>query len=200
VPFYAGVYHLPAPYLHGSHWEFDLDTAFWPYELLQNYARLMYSHIIPEIKAEQVRIEGAAIAKQPDIEARALGLYQQDVRSAREYLTAYSNEAALQTLDDWKALAGRMIVTYRNGNYNDDTNRTISNVGYPDWYYEYARYQYGPRVYDVERLDAIPGVEYVGETVSVTGDPVTYIARYQTSSSQKSGSIFPGVGHLFLEQ
>lgn len=200
VPFYAGVYHLPAPYLHGSHWEFDLDTAFWPYELLQNYARLMYSHIIPEIKAEQVRIEGAAIAKQPEIEARALGLYQQDVRSAREYLTAYSNEAALQTLDDWKALAGRMIVTYRNGNYNDVTNRTISNVGYPDWYYEYARYQYGPRVYDVERLDAIPGVEYVGETVSVTGDPVTYIARYQTSSSQKPGSIFPGVGHLFLEQ
>lgn len=197
VPFYAGVYHLPAPYLHGSHWEFDLNTAFWPFELLQNYARLMYLYMIPEIKAEQERIEGAAIAQQPEVEAYALELYQQDERSAREYLTTYSNEAALQTLEDWRALAGRMVVTFRNGNFNDVANRSISNIGYPDWYYEDARYQYGPRVYDVKTLNTIPGVEYVGETVNITGDPVAYIARHQTASSQQCNSIFSGIPQLF---
>ena len=180
VPFYAGVYRLPAPYLHGSHWEFDLNTAFWPYELLQNWARLMYCHIAPEIKAEQERIEGAAIAKQPEIEAQAIELYKTDEKSAREFLTAYTNETAMNALSDWKSLMGRMIVTYRNGNYNDVQNKTIDNVGYPDWWYEYARYQYGPRVYDVEGLNKTSGVRYTGEIANTTGDPISYIQEYQT--------------------
>lgn len=180
LPFYAGVYHLPAPYLHGSHWEFDLDTAFWPYELMQNWARLMYSNIAPHIRAEQERIEGAAIEKQPEIEAEALRLYQTSDRSAREFLTAYTNETAMNALKDWKGLMGRMIVSYRNGNYNDVENQTITNIGYPDWWYEYARYQYGPRVYDMEGLQEIPGVRYVGEEATVTGDPLSYIRTHQT--------------------
>ncbi|HOL41802.1 MAG TPA: peptidase U34, partial [Methanospirillum sp.] len=73
-----------------------------------------------------------------------------------------------------------MIVTYRNGNYNDVENKTITNIGYPDWWYEYARYQYGPRVYDIEGLNAIPDVKYVGEEVNITGDPIAYIQTYQT--------------------
>jgi dipeptidase len=180
VPFYAGIFRLPLPYLHGSHWEFDLNTAFWPYELLQNYARLMYSYISPEIRAEQQRIEGAAIARQPGIEAQALELYHSDPVSAREFLTAYTNETAINALQDWKSLMGRMIVTYRNGNYNDVQNRSISNIGYPDWWYESAEYQYGPRVYDVEGLRQVPGVRFVGEIVNTTGDPVTYIREHQT--------------------
>nr|WP_319539116.1 C69 family dipeptidase [uncultured Methanospirillum sp.] len=180
VPFYAGIYHLPLPYVHGSHWEFDLNTAFWPYELLQNYARLMYSYISPEIKAEQERIEGAAIAKQSDIEAEALERYKVNERSSREYLTAYTNETAMNALHDWKALMGRMIVTYRNGNYNDVQNHTISNIGYTAWWNEYARYQYGPRVYDMEGLNETPGVRYVGKVANITGNPVTYIRDHQT--------------------
>jgi dipeptidase len=180
VPFYAGVYHLPIPYLHGSHWEFDLNTAFWPYELLQNYARLMYSTMTPDIQAEQKRIEGAAIANQTEIEAKALELYQTSEPSAREFLTAYTNETAMNALSDWKALMGRMIVTYRNGNFNDVQNRSITNIGYPDWWYEYARYQYGPRIYDVQGLHETPGVRYVGEEVNTTGDPLSYIRSHQT--------------------
>lgn len=179
VPIYAGIYLLPIPYIHGSHWEFDLKTAFWPFELLQNYARLMYSHISPEIKAEQQRIEEAAIARQPEIETEALRLYNSNITSAREYLTAYTNETAMNMLDDWISLMGRIIVTYRNGNYNDGENKTISNIGYPDWWYEDAEYQYGPRVYDMQGLSEIPGVRYTGETVNVTGDPISYIRENQ---------------------
>lgn len=180
VPFYAGVYHLPKPYLHGSHWEFDLNTAFWPYELLQNWARLMYSNIAPEIKAEQERIEGAAIARQPEIEAKARELYASDEQEARQYLTEYTNETAMNALHDWIALMGRMIVTYRNGNYNDVQNRSITNIGYPAWWYESSGYQYGPRVYDIEGLKEIPGVRYTGEVANITGDPIEYIREYQT--------------------
>ncbi len=180
VPFYAGITHLPRQYLHGSHWEFDLNTAFWPYEILQNWARLMYNQIAPEIKAEQDRIEGVAIAMQPVIEAEAEKRYTVSEESARQYLTDYSNEAANRTLNDWIALMSRVIVTYRNGNYNDVQNRTISNIGYPSWWNEYAQYQYGPRVYDMKSLRDISGVKYVDKVANITGDPISYIRDYQT--------------------
>ena len=180
VPFYAGIYHLPRPYLHGSHWEFDLNAAFWPYELLQNWARLMYSNIAPEIRAEQERIEGAAIARQPEIEAKAHELYVSGEDEARMFLTEYTNETAMNALNDWIALMGRMIVTYRNGNFNDVQNRSITNIGYPAWWYESSGYQYGPRVYDMKSLKEIPGVRYTGEVANITGDPVRYIRDYQT--------------------
>ncbi|PKL60240.1 MAG: peptidase U34 [Methanomicrobiales archaeon HGW-Methanomicrobiales-4] len=179
VPFYAGIYMMPTPYLHGSHWSFDLNTAFWPFELLQNWARFMYDHISPEIKAEQMRLEGEMIARQPKIEARAVDLYNTNVSAARLYLTEYSDKTAQETLNSWINLTGKIIVTYRNGNYNDVQNKSISNIGYPDWWYDLANYQYGPRVYDLEGLRSIPNVSYTGKIANITGDPITYIRQNQ---------------------
>ncbi len=52
----------------------------------------------------------------------------------------------------------------------------------------------------MERLNRMPGGVYVGETVTVKGDPVAYIARYQTESSRRSPLIFPGIGDLFPKE
>ncbi|NLV27795.1 MAG: peptidase U34 [Methanomicrobiales archaeon] len=179
VPFYAGIYRLPTPYLHGSHWDFNLNTAFWPFELLQNWARFMYSNISPIIKEEQSRLEGAALARQPEIEAKALELYKQNVTEARMLLTSYTNQTAIDTINSWMDLTKNVIVTYRNGNYNDVQNKSIKNIGYPEWWYENSGYQYGPRVYDIQGLTSIPNVKYTGKVANVTGDPIMYIREYQ---------------------
>jgi hypothetical protein len=173
---------LPAPYLNGSHWELDFDTAFWPFEMVQNWARLMYVEMIPVIKAEQSRLEGKALLRQADIEQQALELHKKDEIAAREFLTEYTNATAMDNLESWKALFERLVVTYRNGQYNDVQNKTITNIGYPDWWLEYAEYQYGPRVYDVQSLREIPGVKYTGETVNLTPseNPIDYIRENQT--------------------
>jgi dipeptidase len=182
APFYAGITRLPAPYLDGSHWDLDMDTAFWPFEIVQNWARLMYVQMIPIIKAEQVRLEGGALSRQTDIERQAMDLYKKDELLAREFLTNYTNATAMENLESWKMLFERLVVTYRNGQYNDVQNKTITNIGYPDWWLEYAEYQYGPRVYDVQSLRGIPGVKYTGKTVNLTSseDPIAYIRENQT--------------------
>ncbi len=180
VPFYAGITGLPDPYTEGSHWTFDMTTSFWPFELVQNWERFMYDKISPDVKAEQNRLETAALARQDVIEEQALALYKTNESAAREFLTAYSNQTAMDVIADWNELAGRIVVTYRNGNYNDIRNKTISNIGYPDWWYQLAGYQYGPRVYDLAALHEIPGVKYTGSVANITGDPIEYIRKYQT--------------------
>ncbi len=63
-------------------------------------------------------------------------------------------------------------------------NKTIENIGYPEWWLEYSGYQYGPRVYDLESLHRIPDVKYAGKTVNVTsGDMIGYIREHQTGNS-----------------
>jgi dipeptidase len=181
APFYAGITELPAPYQSGSHWDLDMDTAFWPFEMVQNWARLMYGEMIPHIKAEQARLEGAALLRQIDIERQALDLYRQDELATRIFLTEYTNTTSMENLESWRKLFEKLVVTYRNGQYNNIQNKTITNIGYPDWWLEYARYQYGPRVYDLESLQSIPEVQYTGETANVTsGDIIEYIREYQT--------------------
>ncbi|MCK9565679.1 MAG: C69 family dipeptidase [Methanothrix sp.] len=181
APFYAGITRLPAPYLNGSHWDLDYDTAFWPFEIVQNWARLMYVEMIPTIKAEQVRLEGSALARQVDIEQQAMDMYKKDELLACEFLTNYTNATATENLESWKMLFEKLVVTYRNGQYNDVQNKTITNIGYSDSWLENAEYQYGPRVYDIQSLRKIPGVKYSGETVNVTSlDPIAYIRDSQT--------------------
>lgn len=181
APFYAGILGIPAAYQNGSHWDFDMNVAFWPFEMVENWARLMYSEMIPSIKAEQTRLEGTALSRQPEIEAQALDLYEKNETAARLFLTNYTNSTSMENLKSWTELLERLIVTYRNGQYNDIENKTVSNIGYPDWWLEDNGYQYGPRVYDVESLQEIPDVHYVGETVNVTsGDMIEYIRENQS--------------------
>jgi dipeptidase len=181
APFYSGITQIPDAYQKESHWDFDMNTAFWPFEIVQNWARLMYSEMYPSIQAEQDRLEGAALSRQADIEQHALDLYQKDESASRAFLTDYTNATSMENIDAWKRLFERLVVTYRNGQYNDIQNKTISNIGYPDWWLENSSYQYGPRVYDIESLQEVPGVRYVGEIMNVTsGNSVEFIRQNQT--------------------
>ena len=79
-----------------------MNAAFWPYEMVQNWARLMYAEMNPTIKAEQSRLEGAALSRQSDIEKKALDLYEKNVTSARVFLTEYTNSTATKNMESWK--------------------------------------------------------------------------------------------------
>jgi dipeptidase len=181
APFYAGILGIPAAYQNGSHWEFDMNVAFWPFEMVQNWARLMYSEMIPSIKAEQARLEGAAVSRQSKIEAEAIERQTKNVTDARQFLTEYTNKTSMENLESWRRLLETLIVTYRNGQYNDIENKTISNIGYPDWWLENSGYQYGPRVYDLKSLQEIPNVLLANKTINVTlGNMIEYIRKNQT--------------------
>ena len=90
--------------------------------------------------------------------------------AARSYLTKYSQENAEQVVKDWWNLSDALIVGYSNGMMWDPVQKTDSLSGYPDWWYNASGYQYGPRVYDVNRLRQVSGLYYQNQTIHASSD------------------------------
>jgi dipeptidase len=118
VPFYAGITRLPQAYKTGVRTQFDWNSAFWVYELVGSWAQLNYVNMIKEIKAEQLRIESAELARQAVIDEEAWHLYRQDPSLAREFLTTYCIDNAKEALADWRELAASLITRYSFGTAN----------------------------------------------------------------------------------
>ena len=76
-------------------------------------------------------LEGKFLARQKDIEDKALALSKISKRDAIEFLNNYSVEMADITIKRWKKLGEHLIQKYIDGVVKDEFNKPI-NVGYPE--------------------------------------------------------------------
>ena len=122
------------------------------------------------------------VSEQTSVEEEALRLFSEEGKNAcRNYLTEYTVETGDDLVSSWWGLADGLMVSFANGGIYDPVNGTTTYPGYPDWWYQEAGYQYGPRIYDVEALDSIVDVVYTNETVYVQpGTETEYIRTNQT--------------------
>ena len=51
-----------------------MDSAWWVFNFVSNYAYLKYSHMVPEIRAVQKDVESNLLALQPAVEKTAVEL------------------------------------------------------------------------------------------------------------------------------
>jgi hypothetical protein len=144
----------------------------------------------PDIRAQQQAIEQRELAAQPDIEKKAIGvLNTAGVAAAGRYLTDYSTSNSISTVSAWWKFSDMLVATYSNQVITDLSTGATRTPGYPDWWLEETGYQYGPRVYDYEGLQKVPGLAYTNETVSTTpGNEVNYIRK--TRQKPISGTSF----------
>jgi dipeptidase len=131
VPFYCCTESLPKSWTGGSNRKFSLDSAWWVFNLVTNYAYLKWSMIAPEIQACQRDLESNFLALQPAVEKTALELYKTSPNLMTRYLTDYSTMHAEQTVARWRELAEHLIVKYNDG-YVRDINNQLPEVGYPE--------------------------------------------------------------------
>ena len=181
MPIRAGVSSIPEEFSYGNRSVFDRNSAWWAFNFVTNWASLRYDSMIEEIQIEQRRIEAEELSNQAAIDQQALELLEKEgINESCEFLTDNCTENALSVLDDWWALADRLIVKYSNGMINDFENETTILGGYPNWWLNETGYQYGPRIYEVEELRQLDGVVYVNETVQTDpGTELEYIREYQ---------------------
>jgi len=131
VPFYNCVDALPKCFTTGSNRKFTLDSAWWTFNLVSNYAYLKWSMMVPEIQACQKDLETNFLALQPAVEKTALELSKTSPNLMVRYLTDYSTMHAEQTVARWRELAEHLIVKYNDG-YVRDVNGQYPEVGYPE--------------------------------------------------------------------
>lgn len=115
VPFYIGINELPQSYTIGHHMEFGREYAWWAFSFVNNWAHLVYSYMIEDIREEQERLENVEFNTLPESDKKALGLYEQNMASAKEFMTKFCIENADKVVADWWKLADQLIVKYNDG-------------------------------------------------------------------------------------
>jgi dipeptidase len=131
VPLYCCIDAAPKSYVTGSNRKFTLDSAWWTFNMVTNYAYLKWNMMCPEIQACQKDLETNFLALQPAVEKTALELCKTSPNLATRYLTDYSVMHAEQTVARWRELLEHLIVKYNDG-YVRDVNGQYPEVGYPE--------------------------------------------------------------------
>ena len=151
-----------------------------------------------DIRAQQQRIEQKELASQPAIESKALSILAKDGdAAAKKYLTDYSTTNSNDNVNAWWQFSDSLVIKYSNQIVTDAVNGTISNPGYPDWWLNETRYQYGPRVYNYEGLQQVPGISYVNQTAYTTpGNELNYIIQTQQPSGAGGHPLVPGLDNF----
>ncbi len=150
MPLYLGMNEVPPSLAGGSMLEFDWDSAFWVFNLVNNYAYGLYSFIIEDIKEVQKEVENRSHTMTDAIDIAAKALYETDKETMIEYLTDFSVNNAEYTVDRWRDLGHYIFVKY-NDRYKRSTFEVSGwpeGVGYPKDYLERA-VEERPGYYDV---------------------------------------------------
>jgi hypothetical protein len=151
-----------------------------------------------DIRAQQQQIEQKELGSQPAVESKALAILASDGdAAARKYLTDYSTTNAHNNVNAWWQFSDSLVARYSNQIVTNLTTGSSQTPGYPDWWLNDTRYQYGPRVYNYEGLQQVPGLTYVNQTVYTTpGNELNYIIETQQAPSTAGHLLVSGFDNI----
>lgn len=134
MPLYNSMVNPPKSIKVGSIANFTMESMFWVFNLVANYAYPRYSLMIGDIQKVQTALESGFQISQPAIEKAAMELFNAGKKDlAIEFLNDYTNSQVNKTLDRWTELWKSLIVKYNDGYINDVTvenGRHPKSAGY----------------------------------------------------------------------
>lgn len=140
LPFYCGVTSLPACVERMNLLDFDMDSAWWAFNFVANFATIKYSYMMPDLQAVQAKLEAAAYSKIAEFN-------QSTCCPTPEMLTAYCSDNAEAVRKAWWSLANQLIVKYNDGCRTTQT-ATMQKIDYPEPWLRNAGYYQGPISYN----------------------------------------------------
>lgn len=136
VPMYCGITRVPKAFAVGTgdFHHVTMDSAFWVFNYVSNFAYLRYRDMIKDVQRVQRELEGRFLANQPRVDEAALALHKQSPRLAIDYLTDYSVACGDETVARWRKLGEFLLYKYLDGNVKDELGN-VTHPGYPEsWY------------------------------------------------------------------
>ncbi|CAE7830076.1 unnamed protein product, partial [Symbiodinium microadriaticum] len=99
--------------------DFSLDSAFYVFNLVANWAYSRWDAIYPDVHQAILDKEQAYFALVKEADATALEIFHSNMENAAadavEYLTSFSVEIGEALLKDWFTFFGQLFVKYRDG-------------------------------------------------------------------------------------
>lgn len=145
VPVYCGMNEVPVCFHPNTAdaFHFSFKSAYWLQNWVANMVYLRYSLLFPELQSVRDRLEKTYTTNQPDIEAKAQKMTEEEAKS---FLKDYTFRMAGGMTDEWMQLAQLIIVKY-NDMCVKDTNEdgtykktaggepeAVKRPGYPEKY------------------------------------------------------------------
>jgi dipeptidase len=136
LPFYAGVTDIPKSFSIGDHWVLNRDSARWAFDYVDFHAQVAYAAAIADVQAAQKRWEDAALARVPEIDAKAGDLCRKSPRDAARFLTGYCLDNARSVVEAWWKLGDDLWVKYNHLALYDVEKRRRVRIpsAHPDWW------------------------------------------------------------------
>jgi dipeptidase len=143
---YCGMTDVPRVFAegNGSLMEFTLESGFWVFNMVSNYAYTRASVIFPEIRKKQAELEHQFFTYVPLIDQAASKMHDTDPGKALDFITQYSIDAATLTVHAWRDLYGYLFTKYMDGNIKESVpvpenhiyvNPKLQQPGYgEEWY------------------------------------------------------------------
>lgn len=148
-PIYCGHTEVPHEMAvgNGDLLNFSWTSAFWIHNWVSNMVYTRYSDMSDDMIQVQQSLENSFSAAQPEIEKKAVALYEKSAREAVHYLTQYTNNVVKDGVGEWKKLGEYLMVKYIDGVIKKEENGTFkrnpyglpespSRPGYSNEYYK----------------------------------------------------------------
>jgi len=152
VPMYCGMTKVPHSYSEGNGdmMTFSFNSAFWVFNLLNNYVYTRYNLVYPEVLQKIVSYENNFLQTISSIDTAALKLWNDGKKSqALGYITDYSVKQGDKVVSDWLVFWQSLFVKYMDGNRkfkNPNGGMPIVEFpGYGDTWYQRVAKETGDR-------------------------------------------------------
>jgi dipeptidase len=145
IPFYCGLQEVPHAFEtgNGDLLTYSTTSAYWKFAFVSNFAYLRYDMMSADIRKIQRKLEKQYAKEIPYIDQSAKALYDNDPKAGLDFITRYSNQTAMATVEEWTKLGEYLLVKYIDGNIKKEENgRFMRNPygmpvqpdqpGYPD--------------------------------------------------------------------
>ncbi len=204
VPMYAGLTKIPKAYAvgTGSFNKFTWESAFWVFNWVSNWAYTRWSHMFPDIRKLQVKLEHKFVTDQPELEKKALAAFKQDPARAEALINEYSAKASAMVVDRWRLLGQELLMKYLDGNRRDAKGK-VEHPGYPkEWYGRIVEergdhYLVRKRVQTLPARTAKKAANQNAPDPVVSGNPVPCQPRPAMAGCRDCATT-PGTGGLSL--
>ena len=114
LPFYIGIDQMPESYMVDGRREFSRESAWWAYRRASKLSYFRFQDMKGALEAVWMPMEDELFARQAEIEAEALALFNQDPARAMAFLTEYSHGWANRAANRYWKLGDELWVRYNN--------------------------------------------------------------------------------------
>ena len=112
VPIYAGVQEVAPAYKNYDFNRFSEDSARWVVDFVEKLLKLKWQSAVKDLHALRDPMEAEFFSSQPDVEKKALKLYEKNPVEAREYLTELTKSRMVQIVKMFRKLRYLLITKY----------------------------------------------------------------------------------------